>query len=61
MVSSFPQKDEIPNYRDVYLAVPETLKSEFNKTDLPVLKRNKSFSFTFQQFLRRQFPRMVPI
>lgn len=30
VVSSFPQKEKIPNYRDVYLEVPASLKSEFN-------------------------------
>lgn len=28
MVSSFPQKEKIPNYRDVYLEVPQKLKSK---------------------------------
>lgn len=28
MVSSFPQKEKIPNYRDVYVEIPGALKSE---------------------------------
>lgn len=29
MVSSFPRKQMIPNYRDIYVDIPVALKSEF--------------------------------